>query len=283
MRIHHLGCGSFCPNGARLIEGEGGWFEQAHTICHCLLLETNEGLVLVDTGFGMDDARDPGQLGLVFRALMRPQPSAAEAALTQIAALGFAATDVRHIVATHLDLDHAGGLPDFPDAEVHVFAPELQAALHPSLRDRSRYIGGAHWRHEPRWVTHEACGDEWLGFESVRILPGIDAEVLLVPLLGHSRGHTAVAVRTDDSWLLHCGDAYFHHDELANPPSCPPMLAFFQSLVAADNAARKANQERLRELAARHGEKVTLFCGHDRHELEREQRRSAAGAAAAGG
>lgn len=280
MRIHHLGCGSFCPNGARLIDGEGGWFEQAHTICHCLLLETNDGLVLVDTGFGMEDAADPARLGLAFRALMRPEPSAAEAAVTQISALGFDATDVRHIVTTHLDLDHSGGLPDFPDAEVHVFAPELEAALHPNLRDRSRYIGGAHWQHQPRWATHDAGGDEWHGFESVRILPGIDAEVLLVPLIGHSRGHTAVAVRDGDGWLLHCGDAYFHRNQLAPSPSCPPILAFFQNLVAADNAARKSNLERLRELAAGHGDEVTLFCAHDRRELEREQQRTGTGAAA---
>lgn len=265
--------------GARLIDGEGGMLDPAHIVCHCLLIETNDGLVLVDTGFGMEDARDPSQLGLAFRLLMQPRPDAAETALTQIAALGFDATDVRHIVATHLDLDHAGGLPDFPDAEVHVFAPELEAALHPSMRDRSRYIGGAHWRHEPRWVTHGAGGDEWFGFESVRILPGLDAEVLLVPLLGHSRGHTAVAVRGEDGWLLHCGDAYFHREQIAAEPSCPPMLAFFQSLIAADNATRKSNLERLRELAAGHRDEIALFCAHDRRELEREQQRSAAGAA----
>ena len=53
---------------------------------------------------------------------------------------------MRHIVATHLDPDHSGGLPDFPEAEVHVLAPELDAALHPSLDDRPRYRG-AHWKH----------------------------------------------------------------------------------------------------------------------------------------
>ena len=57
------------------------------------------------------------------------------------------------------------------------------------------------------------------------------------------------------------------------------MLRFFQNLTAADNKARKSNQERLRELAARHGDEVTLLCSHDPHELEREQAR-AAGAAA---
>jgi glyoxylase-like metal-dependent hydrolase (beta-lactamase superfamily II) len=279
MRVHHLNCGSFCPHGAKLVNGEGGLLARGHVVCHCLAIETDDGLVLVDTGFGMEDARNPGQLGGAFRVMMNPRPREEATALKQLEALGFAATDVRHIVTTHLDLDHAGGLPDFPQAEVHVLAAELEAALHPALSDRLRYIGGAHWRHEPRWVTHGAGGDDWLGFESVRILPGIDAELLLVPLIGHTRGHTAVAIRAGEGWLLHCGDAYFNHGEMRTPPSCPPMLRFFQNLTAADNKARKSNQARLRELVARQGDEVTLFCAHDPYELERE--RAKAGVATA--
>jgi glyoxylase-like metal-dependent hydrolase (beta-lactamase superfamily II) len=244
----------------------------AAVVCHCLLIESSDGLVLVDTGFGSDDARNPAQLGQPFRALMRPRPQLGETALAQVEGLGFAAADVRHIVATHLDLDHTGGLPDFPDAEVHVLAAELAAALHPSLRDRSRYLG-SHWKHGPNWVEHrsEQGGDRWFGFERVRILAGLDVEVALIPLAGHSRGHTGVAVNAGERWLLHCGDAYFNHGELAAPPSCPPVLRFFQRLTAADNGARVENAARLRELAASHGDEVTLFCSHDPHELAREQ------------
>jgi glyoxylase-like metal-dependent hydrolase (beta-lactamase superfamily II) len=280
MRIHHFGCGSFCPHGARLVNGEGGLLERGNVICHCLAIETGDGIVLVDTGFGMEDARNPGQLGGAFRAAMSPRPKVETTALKQLEALGFAADDVRHIVTTHLDLDHTGGLPDFPKAEVHVLSAELDAALNPSLTDRLRYIGGAHWAHKPRWVRHGEGGDEWFGFEGIRILPGLDANVLLIPLIGHSRGHTGVAIEHGGGWLLHCGDAYFNHGEMATPPSCPPMLRFFQNVTASDNKARKANQERLRELAARHGDEVTLFCAHDPHELEREQARAADAVAA---
>jgi glyoxylase-like metal-dependent hydrolase (beta-lactamase superfamily II) len=280
MRVHHLSCGSLCPHGSRLINGEGGLLARSTIVCHCLAIESGDGLVLVDTGFGMDDARNPGQLGLAFRAVLQPRPRAETTALAQLEALGFAASDVRHIVVTHLDVDHAGGLPDFPDAEVHVFAPELEAALHPSLRERTRYVGGAHWKHGPKWVRHTVEGDEWHGFESVRILPGIDAEVALVPLVGHTRGHSAVAVNAGERWLLHCGDAYFHRDEVATPPSCPPALRVFQAIMATDDGTRRANQERLRELAGAHGEEVDLFCAHDPRELERAQAASGAPAAA---
>lgn len=275
MRIHHLNCGSFCPHGKWLINGEGGLTEKGLIVCHCLAIETNDGLVLIDTGFGIEDARNPRQLD-PYSSLLNLQIHEETTALKQLEALGFSAGDVRHIVTTHLDLDHSGGLPDFPAAEVHLLAAEFEAATHPALRDKLRYIGGAHWKHQPRWVTHGAGGEEWFGFESLRIVPGIDAEILLVPLLGHTRGHTGVAIKTDEGWLLHCGDAYFHHGQVATPPSCPPMLRFFQTLTASDNKARKANGERLRELAARHGDEVTLLCSHDPHELEREQARPAA-------
>jgi glyoxylase-like metal-dependent hydrolase (beta-lactamase superfamily II) len=280
MRVHHLNCGSLCPRGARLINGEGGLLDRGLLSCHCLLIEASTGLVLIDTGFGMEDAHDPRRLGA--EVLMGARAAVETTALRQVEALGFDAGDVRHIVATHLDPDHTGGLPDFPAAEVHVFAPELEAALDPKLDERLRYRD-VHWKHGPQWVAHRSDGgDRWFGFESVRILSGVGAELALVPLVGHSRGHTAVAVGNGDGWLLHCGDAYFNRGEVARPPSCPPMLRFFQNLTAADRRARKSNLERLRDLAAKHGDDVTLFCSHDPHELEREQAKPAAGAAAAG-
>ncbi len=71
--------------------------------------------------------------------------------------------------------------------------------------------------------------------------------------------------------MLHCGDAYFHRGEVAEPPSCPGGLRFFESVTASDNSARRRNQERLRELAREHGDEVRLFCSHDPVELGREQ------------
>lgn len=268
MKIHHLSCGTLCPYGGKLITGEGG-FGGAEVICHCLLIETADSLVLVDTGMGLEDMRHPyRRLGVAFTTSFRVQADPTAPAVERIRALGLDPTDVRHIACTHLDLDHAGGLPDFPDAEVHVFEPEKQAAVKPSLRDRLRYPP-CHLDHGPKWHTHTVDGDDWFGFESVRVLPGVDPEVLLIPLVGHSRGHSGIAVRDGDGWLLHCGDAYFHRNEVATPPSCPPGLRYFQAAMAADNGARRNNQERLRELARDHGAEVRIFCAHDPVELER--------------
>jgi glyoxylase-like metal-dependent hydrolase (beta-lactamase superfamily II) len=63
MRIHHLNTGTMCPIGRRFVNGTGGIFQRARMVCHCLLVETNDGLALVDTGIGLDDIAQPLRLG----------------------------------------------------------------------------------------------------------------------------------------------------------------------------------------------------------------------------
>lgn len=261
-----------CPRSARLINGAGGWLSPGLIVCHVLLVEATDGLVLVDTGFGVGDVRNPRQLARSFTAITHPRLELGDTAVEQVRALGRDPSDVRHIVLTHLDIDHAGGLPDFSGAQVHVFDREYQTMLNPPARERRRYRIAAHgWAHGPSWITHDGGGDEWLGFESVRVLPGTDPEILLIPVHGHTLGHTAVAMRRDEGWLLHCGDAYFNHGEVESPPSCPAGMRAFQNLVGADRKTRLQNQERLRELARRHSGDVQLICSHDPVELEQAQ------------
>lgn len=252
MRIRHLNCGTMTPLASAAI------------VAHCLLVERPGGLLLVDTGFGTDDIATPKRLGQPFRAAVRPVLGAGETAHAQIRALGHDPAEVTDIVLTHLDLDHVGGIGDFPSARVHVFTDELEAALHPTLRDRGRYLA-AQWAHRPTWVRHEVAGGDWFGFSSVTAL---DDDVVLVALPGHSRGHCGVAVRRDSGgWLLHAGDAYFSAGEKLSPPSCPRPLRAFQTVMAADNRRRRHNQERLQELHEAHGDEVTIFCAHDASEL----------------
>jgi glyoxylase-like metal-dependent hydrolase (beta-lactamase superfamily II) len=102
---------------------------QGVLVCHCLLIETDRGLVLIDTGLAprMSIIR-PNACRPFFLGLNIPQLRATETAVAQVRALGFDPADVRHIVVTHLDFDHAGGLEDFPNATVHVTAREKEVA-----------------------------------------------------------------------------------------------------------------------------------------------------------
>lgn len=257
--VRHLNCATMRPPAARL------GVMPAQLVAHCLLVEGADGLTLVDTGLGAGDVADPKRLGGAFVAAVGAELALEETAVAQVQALGYAPADVRDIVLTHLDLDHAGGLGDFPQARVHVLGDELTAArARRHAKEKGRYVG-AQWAHGPVWVEHAANGgDGWFGFESVQ---AVGEDVLLVPLRGHTRGHCGVAVRRPSGgWFLHAGDSYFFTGEKEQPPTCPSGLRFFQTLVQMDKKARLANQDRLRELHAGHRDEITMFSSHDARE-----------------
>jgi glyoxylase-like metal-dependent hydrolase (beta-lactamase superfamily II) len=267
MNIHHLNCGS-----VRQIEATYEGPSPAHAVNHCLLVETDaDGLVLIETGLGIADIRDPGRtLGADWVEMTQPVLAEEETALRQAVRLGYSPGDVRHIIVTHLDVDHCGGLPDFPDAQVHVLAAELDAAMAeaPSFRYRP-----AHWAHGPKWVTYPTepgnePGNEWFGFTAIQP-HGLPSDIRLVPLGGHTEGHTGVAVRDGDRWLLHCGDAYYYHLELGRTPQPHPMLDVVQTGSEVHHDLRLGTQARLRELVRDHGDEVSLFSAHDPWEFHR--------------
>lgn len=255
--VHHLDCAPMTPALAL-----GGRLTPTRMVAHVLLVELDSSLVLVDAGFGTEDLRTR-RMGRAFIELMRPSLDPSRTALAQVRALGFSPSDVRDIVLTHMDLDHVGGVGDFPHAQVHVHATEYAAATaRASVKEQTRYLP-AQFRNASL-VTHEPIGETWQGLSSVTVL---DDDVLMVPLHGHSRGHTGVAVRRPEGdWLLHAGDAYFAAGEKLSPPSCPPGLALFQGVVEMDRSARLENQQRLRELHA--AGDVTVFCAHDAAEFD---------------
>jgi glyoxylase-like metal-dependent hydrolase (beta-lactamase superfamily II) len=257
------------PLGERFVLGRGSLLGAARLVCHVLCIETERaGLVLVDSGLGLDDcARARERLGGPFVAVARPVLDPSETAARQVEALGHRREDVRHIVLTHLDLDHAGGIADFPAAAIHVHRAEHEAAMRPLTGMEGQRYRPAHWAHRPIWRLHDDDGERFEGLRAVRAL--VEPDVLLVPAFGHTRGHSVVAVRAAGGWLLHCGDAYFHRDEVhAEPPWCPPGLALFQRIAAVDDAARRENRRTLRALARRGDPALRLFSAHDAVELE---------------
>lgn len=272
MRIHHLNAISTCPLGGKLMDGRTTDSIRGRLTCHCLLVETTHGLVLIDTGLGLRDVADPrGRLSKFFLALVRPDLRAEMTAVRQVAALGFDPHDVRHIVLSHLDFDHAGGLDDFPWARVHLLADEQSAAeSQKTMIDRMRYRP-AQWSTHASWHVYPASqGEPWFGFDCVRGLFGVSDEILMVPLVGHTFGHAGVAVRGERDWLLLAGDAYFYHAEMdVDRPRCTPGLRLYQTMMEKDRRKRLWNQGRLRTLKREHGDEVTIVSSHDVLEFER--------------
>jgi glyoxylase-like metal-dependent hydrolase (beta-lactamase superfamily II) len=277
MRIHHLNCGTCCPAGGRLFDGRSD-APTADLVCHCLLIESDRGLILVDTGFGTRDVAQPGRrLSAFFRGLNNPQLRPEETAIAQVRRLGFKPDDVRHIVITHLDFDHAGGIEDFPHAAIHVTAREKEVA---DRQQGGAFVGSRRyrpmqWDEVEDWRLYPFGGGEpWFGFDSVRDLTGLPPEILLVPLQGHTWGHSGVAIDTPGGWLFYAGDAYFYRGEVGSERyDCTPGLRAYQTLMEVDRAARLNNQQRIRELALDATADVRIFCAHDVREFELLARR----------
>lgn len=286
MEVHHLNCGSMTPPG------------MPPMVCHVLLVETDGGLVLVDSGFGLDDIAEPGRRIGPTRHLIKPVLDAGETAARQVEQLGFHREDVRHIVLTHFDVDHIGGLSDFPHARVHITAAEASGAIHsPSWRERIRYRP-AQWAHGPDIVEHEPDGEAWRGFAAARELTDVAPGIVMLALPGHSRGHAAIAVdaSTDagtasadptgtpdvgpgasptatggtsaDRWILHAGDAFFHRGILDGRTKVPTTLRVFESVIAFDLPAVRDNHARLAELHRRAEPDLMIVSAHDGVQLE---------------
>ena len=266
-KIHHLNCATLCPMGSKLINGVGSYIERTKMICHCLLIETNSGLVLIDTGLGTQDILQPKRMGLFFNLMVRPKLDIEETALYQIQKLGFKKEDVKHIILTHLHVDHAGGISDFPHAKIHVYKKEYNQIV----GNKSLKLGyvAAQFQHNPHWRVHNSTGEKWNGFNCVKTFEPEIQDILLVPLHGHSAGHTGVYIPSNNESVFHCGDAYFHHNTISKSYKDVPLgIKVFQKLVEYDTTARIRNQIRLTELFHKQKSTMRFICSHDLSEFE---------------
>lgn len=256
MGIHHLNCGTLRPPSARLVNGHGSLLAPATMICRCLLVPVGDSWTLVDTGLGTADLADPlGRLSAPFLRLTHPELNPRETAIAQVRALGIDPEAVTDIVLTHLDVDHVGGIGDFPWARVHLAAPHL-ALIVPAL-DR-RLTGRLHpvqWSHGPRWVP-AALAEEYAGRPAARV----NDRVRLVALDGHLTGHCGVVVeRPGEPDLIHAGDAIFTVRTLDARPA-PIGLAFFERRMRTDRAAWSASRTWLQQ---RHADGAEIICAHE--------------------
>lgn len=247
-RVHSLNCGTLHapPN------------PQAG--CHCLLLEDPSGLALVDTGIGLRDVANPtGRLDQRVIDEAGFQFNEADTAVRQIEQLGFQARDVGHIILTHGDPDHTGGLADFSSAEVYISKEEYA-----SIRNGHFRYAPAHYTYGPRWNCYPSMKRTWFGLEARPLALGFQAQVLLIPLFGHTLGHCGVAIEQDNGWLLHVGDAYYLRDELESDDA---PISKLSAVRADDDGLRSQSLAELRRLKRDHAGEIRMVCYHDLSEF----------------
>jgi len=167
-----------------------------------LLIESDDGLILVDTGHGMKlPAKRREQLGLTGQRCL----------LDELADLGYHADDVRMVINTHLHADHCGGntvldaegrlTPAFPTATYVVQRLELADATYPNERTRNAYF------YENFLPLTNLCDQNGAGV--LRILSGdarINAQVRVQVTPGHTRAHQVVIVESQGQSAVFLGD-----------------------------------------------------------------------------
>ena len=183
------------------------------------VIERPDGLVLVDTGWSRRTCAFPDDdPGVAQRLLLGLSVKPEDALASQLISLGYAPGDVRHIIATHLHADHVGGVVDFERATVHVHDREIDAS--------ARGLRGGYssaMRSLPRVAPYTLDPEPTLGFPFSRDLFG-DGSVLLLDGRGHTAGSVVVAVKLQDGWALHAGDAAQYVGEYRADDAAPSSL-----------------------------------------------------------
>ena len=165
----------------------------------CLLVETDEATVLIDTGLGN---KESDKFKAVYGVANDGDPTRLETSLSN---LGVEPGEVDVIIATHLHFDHAGGGtvagvngeigPAFPTARYVVRRGEYEFARLDNERIRASYMAD---NFEP--LARAGCLDLVDG--DVEVVPGIQ----LIHTPGHTPHHQSVRIDLGEEIVLFLAD-----------------------------------------------------------------------------
>ena len=165
-----------------------------------------EGVIVVDTGQGLHLLESGKSLHPYVRWETGFRIDHEEEIGPQLRALGIGPRDVKHVVLTHLHIDHDGGLAHFPHSEILADPGELKTAS--GWTGRMRGYLPNRW---PAWFDPTPLGlaPEAFGpFASSKRLTKA-GDVVAVGTHGHTANHLSVIVEQDGTTFFLAGDTSY--------------------------------------------------------------------------
>jgi N-acyl homoserine lactone hydrolase len=177
-----------------------------------LVEHPSAGPILIDTGMHSSVAVDPQQnLGRVgaraFGGMKMEQSDALAAQLRE--RFGIDHSDVKLVAMTHLHIDHASAMSDFPEATFVFTKREWEAATEPRGWQHGYRQQQFDHAFDYRLLDFEAPDvDSYATFGRSLDLLG-DGSIRAVYTPGHTHGHMSLVLRLRDREALVAGDAIF--------------------------------------------------------------------------
>jgi glyoxylase-like metal-dependent hydrolase (beta-lactamase superfamily II) len=176
---------------------------------YSFLIEHPDGHIVVDTGWH----HEVMQLSAVRRIcrLLKVDTFVTpdETVGPRMRAIGLRPEDVRLVIPTHLDGDHAGGIGHFPDSQILVHRAEWEYATenrYGKIRSMQRF-----WPEWFRPVLYDLEPEPYGAFTHSHAVTD-RRDVRIVPTPGHSPAHVSPVFEDDVKKLFFAGDHLVRQD-----------------------------------------------------------------------
>jgi glyoxylase-like metal-dependent hydrolase (beta-lactamase superfamily II) len=183
----------------------GSFVKKIDTNFSAFLIKHHEQYLLFDTGLGSAIDTQYAQEMPLWQRPFFSYEKAIISAKDQLQKANY--PSIREIILSHSHWDHAGGIADFPDAQIRIAKPEMAAIRQPTTG------AGGTWASQLasttiRWNSIDFQATPYKGYDTSLDLYK-DGSVVLVPMPGHTAGSIGMFVTVDS------GRCYFFIGDVA--------------------------------------------------------------------
>lgn len=220
MKLHLIGTGTFKLDGGAMfgVVPKVLWQklippDESNRIelgMRCLLIETEDRLILVDTGIGNKNHD---------QFIKYYSPKDTHLLVDNLRQKGFSASDITDVILTHLHFDHAGGavsldekgvlFPTFPKATYWSNSIHWESAVYPNIKEAPSFI-------KDNFIPLHASGQ-------LKFIPFTESDYPFIPGLkirfvhGHTLAMMLPIINLENQTFVFCADLIptMHHLSLS--------------------------------------------------------------------